>query len=192
MTIFPNRLFTWSAPSSRLGKSQEDGGGVSAIRQQAAGAGAPCALHIAAAWEFEMADKIRLRVVTPSRMLLDEEVDEVTAIGELGEFGVLPNHIAFLSTLVPGEMSYKQGASKRVLAVSGGYAEVLDNVMTVLAPAAEFAAEIDSARAQRAKERAEKRLAELNREDKELELAKLRCSAPWSGSRLRVRKQEDK
>ena len=118
-----------------------------------------------------MADKIRLRVVTPSRMLLDEDVDEVTAPGELGEFGVLPNHIAFLTTLVPGELSYKQGSSKKTLAVGGGYAEVLDNVMTVLAPAAEFADEIDSARAQRAKERAEKFIAELNREEKDWEMA---------------------
>ena len=118
-----------------------------------------------------MADKIRLRVVTPSRMLIDEDVDEVTAPGELGEFGVLPNHIAFLTTLVPGELSYKQGSSKKTLAVGGGYAEVLDNVMTVLAPAAEFADEIDSARAQRAKERAEKMLAELNREEKDWEMA---------------------
>ncbi|HLN86137.1 MAG TPA: F0F1 ATP synthase subunit epsilon [Candidatus Limnocylindrales bacterium] len=120
-----------------------------------------------------MADKIKLRVVTPSRLMLDEEVDEVTAIGELGEFGVLPNHISFLSTLVPGEMSYKQGPSKRILAVSGGYAEVLDNVMTVLAPAAEFGSEIDSARAQRAKERAEKQLAELHREERDFELAEV-------------------
>ena len=118
-----------------------------------------------------MADKIRLRVVTPSRMLLDEDVDEVTAPGELGEFGVLPNHIAFLTTLVPGEQSYKQGSSKKTLAVSGGYAEVLDNVMTVLAPAAEFADEIDSARAERAKERAEKSMAELNRGEKDWEMA---------------------
>jgi F-type H+-transporting ATPase subunit epsilon len=118
-----------------------------------------------------MADKIKLRVVTPSRMLLDEEVDEVAAPGELGEFGVLPNHISFLSTLVPGEMNYKQGANKRTLAVSGGYAEVLDNVMTVLAPAAEYASEIDAARAERAKERAEKQLAELNREEKDWEMA---------------------
>ena len=120
-----------------------------------------------------MAEKIKLRVVTPSRLMLDEEVDEVTATGELGEFGVLPNHIAFLSTLVPGEMSFKQGANRRMLAVSGGYAEVLDNVMTVLAPAAEFGAEIDSARAQRAKERAEKQLADFNREEKDFELAEV-------------------
>jgi F-type H+-transporting ATPase subunit epsilon len=104
-------------------------------------------------------------------MLIDEDVDEVTAPGELGEFGVLPNHIAFLTTLVPGELTYKQGSSKKTLAVGGGYAEVLDNVMTVLAPAAEFADEIDSARAQRAKERAEKFIAELNREEKDWEMA---------------------
>jgi F-type H+-transporting ATPase subunit epsilon len=120
-----------------------------------------------------MADKIRLRVVTPTRLVLDEDVDEVTAIGELGEFGVLPNHIAFLSTLVVGEMSYKQGAERRTLAVSGGYAEVLDNVMTVLAPTAEFAAEIDTTRAQRAKERAERQLAERDAEEKERALAEV-------------------
>jgi len=123
-----------------------------------------------------MADQIKLRVVTPSRLMFDEAVDEVTAVGELGEFGVLPNHISFLSTLVPGEMSYKQGANKRLLAVSGGYAEVLDNVMTVLAPAAEFGSEIDAARAQRAKERAEKQMAEANREErdeKDFELAEV-------------------
>ena len=116
---------------------------------------------------FTMADKIKLRVVTPSRLVLEEEVDEVSAPGELGEFGVLPNHISFLSTLVAGEMSYKQGAARHSLVIGGGYAEVLDNVMTVLAPAAEFPAEIDTARAQRAKERAEKRMGELNFEDPE-------------------------
>jgi len=108
-----------------------------------------------------MADKIRLRLVTPSRLLLDEEVDEVTSPGALGEFGVLPNHISFLSLLEPGEMSYKQGATRHYLAVSGGYAEVLDNIMTVLAPAAEFAGEIDTDRAQMAKETAEKSMGEL-------------------------------
>ena len=118
-----------------------------------------------------MADTIRFRVVTPSRLLLDEEVDEVTAPGALGEFGVLPNHISFLSLLEPGEMSYKQGTAKRYLAVSGGYAEVLENVMTVLAPAAEFATEIDTGRAQRARERAERQMAELSREEKEFRLA---------------------
>jgi F-type H+-transporting ATPase subunit epsilon len=135
-----------------------------------------------------MADKIKLRVLTPSRLVLDEEVDEVSAPGELGEFGVLPNHISFLSTLVPGEMSYTQGVARHALVVGGGYAEVLDNVMTVLAPAAEFPGEIDTARAQRAKERAEKRMGELSFEDPEyaqLEEAQRRALA-----RLQVASKE--
>jgi len=114
-----------------------------------------------------MAEKIQLRLVTPSRLLLDEVVDEVTAPGVLGEFGVLPNHIAFLATLEIGEMSYKQGVQRVYLALSGGYAEVLDNVMTVLANAAEFGGEIDVERARKARERTEKKLEELNRGDKE-------------------------
>ena len=120
-----------------------------------------------------MADKIRLRIVTPTRLLLDEEVDEVTAPGALGEFGVLPNHITFLTLLVPGEMSYKQGMTKHYLAISDGYAEVLNNVMTVLASAAEFAAEIDTGRAQHAKDRAERLIAELNPEDKQFKVAEV-------------------
>jgi F-type H+-transporting ATPase subunit epsilon len=118
-----------------------------------------------------MADKIRLRVVTPTRLVIEEEVDEVTAPGELGEFGVLPNHIAFLSTLVPGVLSYKQGSQSEILAISGGYAEVLDNVMTVLAAAAEFPAEIDTVRAQLAKDEAEKAMAALNPEEKDWQIA---------------------
>lgn len=113
-----------------------------------------------------MADKVTLRVVTPTRLVLDEEVDEVAAVGELGQFGVLPNHIDFLSTLVPGELSYRQGPRRENLAVAGGYAEVLNNVMTVLATAAEFPPEIDVTRAERAKDQAEKTLASLSYEDK--------------------------
>ena len=135
-----------------------------------------------------MADTIRLRVVTPSRLVLDEEVDEVTAHGELGEFGVLPNHTAFLSTLVPGELSYKQGGVKRTLAVSGGYAEVLDNVMTVLAPSAEFAAEIDPGRAQRALERAEKVLSDSNLEEAQRTAAEE--AAKRAAARLEVASRE--
>ena len=135
-----------------------------------------------------MADKIRLRVVTPSRLLLDDVVDEVTAPGALGEFGVLPNHIAFLTLLVPGEMSYKEGMARFYLAVSGGYAEVLDNVMTVLAPAAEFAGEIDTDHARQAKESAEKRMTELNYEDKEFSNAE--AALQWANARLQVAGKE--
>jgi F-type H+-transporting ATPase subunit epsilon len=135
-----------------------------------------------------MADKIRLRVVTPRRLMLDDVVDEVTAPGALGEFGVLPNHIAFLTLLVPGEMSYKEGTTRHYLAVSGGYAEVLDNVMTVLAPAAEFAGEIDTSRARQAKEFAEVRIGELNYEDREFKTAE--AALLWANARLNVAARE--
>jgi F-type H+-transporting ATPase subunit epsilon len=135
-----------------------------------------------------MADKIRLRVVTPSRLLFDEEVDEVTAPGALGEFGVLPNHIAFLSLLVPGEMSYKQGPVKRYLAVSGGYAEVLDNVMTILATSAEYADEIDVERARRAEEQAEKQMRQLNPDDQEFIAAA--AALRWAKVQMQVANRE--
>ena len=120
--------------------------------------------------------------------MLDDVVDEVTAPGALGEFGVLPNHIAFLTLLVPGEMSYKEGTTRHYLAVSGGYAEVLDNVMTVLAPAAEFAGEIDTSRARQAKEFAEIRIGELNYEDKEFKTAE--TALLWANARLNVAARE--
>lgn len=120
--------------------------------------------------------------------MLDDVVDEVTAPGALGEFGVLPDHIAFLTLLVPGELSYKEGTARRYMAVSGGYAEVLDNVMTVLAPAAEFAAEIDSDRARQAREAAEKRMGELNYEDKEFDSAE--TAFRWANARLQVAGKE--
>jgi len=108
-----------------------------------------------------MAETLRLRVVTPERLLLDEEVDEVTAPGTEGEFGVLPNHITFLSSLQPGRLSYKQGGQVRFLAVSGGFAEVRDNVVTILTDSAEFADEIDVERARAALRAAEESLRTL-------------------------------
>jgi F-type H+-transporting ATPase subunit epsilon len=114
------------------------------------------------------ATTFRLRIVTPERLLLDEEVDEVTAPGAAGEFGVLPDHIAFLTTLVPGRMIYKQGGQRHVLAIFGGYAEVFDNVMTVLADGAETAKQIDLEAARQACQETEAKLASLAADAAEL------------------------
>lgn len=80
-----------------------------------------------------MSTHFQLRVVTPNRQLLDEQVREVTAPGTVGEFGVLPDHITFLSSLEIGSFSYRTDGGTRRLAIRGGFAEVIDNVMTVLA-----------------------------------------------------------
>ncbi len=109
-----------------------------------------------------MAASFRLRIVTPERHLLDEDVEEVTAPGAAGEFGVLPDHIAFLTVLAPGRLIYKSGGKRHVLAIFGGYAEVADNVMTVLADGAELVEEIDAQRAERELRDAETKLAGLD------------------------------
>ncbi|MCC6763328.1 MAG: F0F1 ATP synthase subunit epsilon [Deltaproteobacteria bacterium] len=101
------------------------------------------------------ANSFRIRIVTPERLLLDEEVEEVIAPGAAGEFGVLPDHIAFLTALAPGRLAYKVGGQRHVIAIFGGYAEVADNVMTVLADGAEAARQIDLEAARRAHDEAE-------------------------------------
>ncbi|HSO72263.1 MAG TPA: F0F1 ATP synthase subunit epsilon [Thermodesulfobacteriota bacterium] len=106
-----------------------------------------------------MAEKLQLEVVTPDRLVLSEPVDIVMAIGSLGEFGILPNHVPFLTTLMAGELRYRKDNQLNHMVVTGGFVEVSHNKVTVLAEAAESAREIDLDRAKRAKERAEKRMA---------------------------------
>jgi len=111
-----------------------------------------------------MAEKLELEVVTPDRLVVKEKVDIVMAMGALGEFGILPNHIPFLTTLQPGELRYRKDNQLEYMAVTGGFAEISNNKVTILAEAAERAREIDVDRAKRARERAEKRLAMVRTE----------------------------
>jgi F-type H+-transporting ATPase subunit epsilon len=87
-----------------------------------------------------MADRFRLRVYTPERELVDDEVKEVTAPAAYGEIGVLPDHAALVTTLEPGVLTYKRNGSVARLTVGSGFIEVRDNVMTVLADSGEAAA----------------------------------------------------
>jgi F-type H+-transporting ATPase subunit epsilon len=114
-----------------------------------------------------MVDHLMLRILTPARLILEEEVDEVTAPGALGEFGVLPNHINFLTSLSVGEVSYRKGNQKRFVVISGGFAEVLENVVTLLVPTAEFAEEIDRDRALEARNQLQASLERLTSDDQE-------------------------
>ena len=107
-----------------------------------------------------MAEKeLLLEVVTPDRMVLSTQAEVVVLPGAEGQFGVLPGHIPFLSALDIGEMYYKAGGKTEYLAVSGGFAEVTGEKVTIVAESAEVGREIDVERAKRALERAEKRLA---------------------------------
>jgi F-type H+-transporting ATPase subunit epsilon len=117
-----------------------------------------------------MAEKIKLELVTPYKRVLSEDVDEVTAPGAIGEFGVLPDHTALLTTLKVGELSYKQDGQTFHVAVNWGYVEVEDNVMTVLVETAEPADQIDLERAKAALGRAEEALKRLSSDDKEFKV----------------------
>ncbi len=112
---------------------------------------------------------MRLLLVTPDRLLLDTDVEEVYAPGVLGQFGVLPLHVNFLTALGTGELRFRQGGVDRYVAVSGGVLEVLDDVVTVLADTAEFADEIDVARAKAAEERVRHALARTSADSPEIE-----------------------
>lgn len=107
-----------------------------------------------------MADKtLLLEVVTPDRQVVSTEVDIVVLPGVEGQFGVLVNHIPFLSALDIGEMYFRKGGQVDYIFVGGGFAEVTGDKVTVLVDSAERGKEIDIERARRAKERAEKRMA---------------------------------
>lgn len=106
-----------------------------------------------------MAENIFLEVVTPSKAVVSEEAQIVVAPGSEGEFGVLKGHTTFLTSLKLGTLRYKDSSGQeRVVFISGGFAEVLPNKVTVLAESAERRKDIDVDRAKRAKDRAEKRL----------------------------------
>jgi F-type H+-transporting ATPase subunit epsilon len=103
--------------------------------------------------------KILLEIVTPDRAIVREEVDEVVVPAFDGYLGVLPGHTPLLATLKVGELWYRQGQEKHYLAVAFGFLEVLPDHVTVLAQVSERPEEIDVPRAERAKQRAEERLA---------------------------------
>lgn len=127
-----------------------------------------------------MAGKILLEIVTPEKILVNQQVDEVIAPGSEGEFGVLPGHCHYLSTLRIGELRYRIGDQMIYMAVLWGYAEITPTNVTILAEIAEKSEDIDLARAQAALTKAEHRLkvgglpSEVKEAEISLEKARLR------------------
>ena len=105
-----------------------------------------------------MENKIRLDIVTPDRLILSEEVEEIIAPGTLGDFGVLPGHAPFFSTLRIGELVYRKGEQNHYIAVSWGFAQVYKDKVIVLAEIAEKLEEIDLLKVSEAIARAEEKI----------------------------------
>ena len=118
-----------------------------------------------------MADRLTLEIATPMRLVVAETVDEIVIPGSQGYFGVLPGHAAFLTTLGIGELMYRIGRDEHYLAVAKGFAEVRNDKVIVLVDTAERPEEIDRARAERARERAERRLSGRVEEEVDYERA---------------------
>jgi F-type H+-transporting ATPase subunit epsilon len=105
-----------------------------------------------------MADVLHLEVATPERLLVRDDVSEVQVPGWGGYLGILPGHAALISKLGTGFLWYMTGGRRRYLSVAGGFLEVKDDHVRVLADAAERAEEIDVQRARRALQRAQEQL----------------------------------
>ena len=109
-----------------------------------------------------MSQKLILTIVTPEKLLVSEEVDQVNVPGSEGDMGILYDHTPILTNLRSGQLSYEKEGETIALVVSGGYLEVTDNRVTILAETGEFLQEIDRERAERAHAEAE---AELSKTD---------------------------
>ena len=125
---------------------------------------------------------IELQIVTPDRLLVKEQVDEVEIPGTEGYFGVLPGHTPMLASLAVGEMWYRKGTEKTYLSLANGFVEVLPDRVTILASLAERAEDIDVARAEEAKRRAEARLVQA----RDIDYERARLALVKSLARLQV------
>jgi F-type H+-transporting ATPase subunit epsilon len=126
---------------------------------------------------------LHVEVVTAERELYNGEADMVSAPGAEGRLGILPRHAALLTTLVAGELKIKLGGAEEPLFVSGGFLEVSENAVTILADTAEHAEEIDQARAEEARRRAQER---LEQSQSDAERAELLGALERAMTRLRV------
>jgi F-type H+-transporting ATPase subunit epsilon len=112
-----------------------------------------------------MDNTITFEIVSPYGVIFSGDVDEITAAGSEGEFGVLPGHAPFLTTLKVGMLTCKRGSEFLIFFVGGGYAEVMPDKVTILADSAERSEEIDVERARGAMKRAEERLRQAEKID---------------------------
>ncbi|MFL5695626.1 MAG: F0F1 ATP synthase subunit epsilon [Ktedonobacteraceae bacterium] len=126
---------------------------------------------------------LHVEVVTAERELYNGEANLVSAPGSEGRLGILPRHAALLTTLAPGDLRIELNGAEEPLFVSGGFLEVSDDNVTVLADTAEHAEEIDQARAEEARRRAQERLAQAQ---SNVERAELQAALERAIARLHV------
>jgi F-type H+-transporting ATPase subunit epsilon len=128
---------------------------------------------------------IKLEIVTAERIVYTEDVDIIIAPGAEGQLGILPNHAPLMTILQAGEILTRRGNEEDIMAISGGFLEVRPDRVIILADSAERAEEIDEARAEAARERAESRIKERGAAP-DVDLARVEASLRRAMARLSV------
>ena len=130
---------------------------------------------------------MRLDIITAEKLVYSDEVSSVVAPGSAGQLGILPNHAPLLTSLKPGELKVLKEGEEYIIAVSGGFLEVLRNVVTILADTAERAEDIDFERAEAAMKRAQDK---VNSSDSDMDLEKAIQALKRSQARVYVSKRK--
>jgi F-type H+-transporting ATPase subunit epsilon len=133
-----------------------------------------------------MENKLRLEIVTPYGLILGEDVDEISTSGSEGDFGVLPGHVNFITTLKVGMLTYRKGSETKYVFINSGYAEVGPDKVTILADSAELSDDINVERAKASMKRAEERL----RQQEKIDVA--RATSALERATIRVQLAEKK
>src|SRR6266700_3080402 len=137
-----------------------------------------------------MADKLTLEVVTPERLLFSEPVDEVVVPGLDGELGILPHHAAMVSRLSQaGILKYRNGDKTGVLSIIGGFVEVANDKVSVLAEVSERPQDVDVERAKTAREKAQKRLSAADK-DPDIDIKRAAIALERAMIRLEIAGQQ--
>lgn len=136
-----------------------------------------------------MADTFQLEIVTPDKLVVKDQAEEMQIPGKNGYLGILPGHAPLISELAVGQISYRNGSETHYLCVAWGFAEVLPDKVTILAETAERGEEVDCDRAQKAKERAEKR---LTGSDPEVDVERAQNALAKASNRLEAAAKDGK
>jgi len=135
-----------------------------------------------------MADSFQLEIVTPEKLVVKDRAEEMQIPGKNGYLGILPGHAPLITELAVGAISYRSGSETHYLCVAWGFAEVLPDKVTILAETAERGEDVDCARAQKARERAEKRL--TSGEEQEVDVPRAQDALARATTRLEVAQKE--
>lgn len=130
--------------------------------------------------------QLHLKIVTPEKLIYDEEVSQVNASTEQGQIGILPNHANLMAKLEPGELIIKKNGKVESLATGDGFLQIADNNLTIMTDLATYATDIDERAVEEAKKRAEQALAQTLSDE---EYAETLANLEKSLAQLRVKRR---